>query len=134
MERIAHITETEDAQILLAAKAAKAEIMTETKEAVRQSVTALNDSLRSSNMQAAVSEMVYGGNSIGGFIAPVNGSRKARNKAASVRRGFCFTIEGREGIWKLHGDGVGIALSMSRVNGAWNGHSPNFYEQQYARA
>jgi len=120
-ERTIHIKAQTDDEIVKLAIAAKLSLVSETLADSRKSSAALHSTLASQNFQH-----IWEGGSESGLIKTKSASRTARNRKRQASRGFSFTIEGREGVYKLTPHNTGF----ERVNGAWNGNSPNWHERQ----
>lgn len=122
LNRTFHITGSTDADILAQAVALKSGLTSRTLQESRAASMYVHAFIASENFQR-----IWHGGGMDGMLRPAKASRVARNRKRQVSRGFSFTIEGREGVYKL----TPFNTSFERVNGAWNGHSPNWHERQH---
>lgn len=118
--RTFHIKASSDADILPEAIRLKAGLVSGTMQESRAASSAVHALVASENFTR-----LWSGGSMEGAMRPAKANRVARNRKRQASRGFCFTIEGREGVYRL----APFNASFERVNGAWNGHSPNFHER-----
>ncbi len=98
-DRTAHITASDDATIIQLALSARSELVkgrVAKHDAIREY---LNGEVIVPHNASALGEQLYGVGMTGPMMNPVR--RKAGNRSTSVKRAFRFTIEGREGKFKL---------------------------------
>jgi len=120
--RTFNITGSSDADILTQAVALKSGLTSRALHESREVSSSTNAVIASENFRH-----IWHGGGMDGMLRPVKAGRVARNRKRQASRGFSFTIEGREGVYKL----TPFNASFERVNGAWNGHSPNWHERQH---